>query len=80
MLQYSIEALDYEDFKVLAIAAEDTTPPLERSVEPPSTNNNVASLSSPANILVDPEFAYLLQKASAQFDQVVLDLLDIVFQ
>ena len=59
MLQYSIEVLDREDFKVLAIVLEDTTSPLKRSIESPSTNNTT-SPSTLANILVDLEFACLL--------------------
>ena len=78
MLQRSIETLDREDFKVLAIALEDTTP-LERFVKSLPINNNTSPFSL-ANILVDPKFAYLLQESSAQFDQVVLDLLDTIFQ
>ena len=81
ILQRSIEALDRKDLKVLSIALEDTAPP-ERSVESPSTDNNTTSLSSPANILVDPEFACLFQEASDQFtiDWAILDPLDIIFQ
>ena len=54
--------LDRKDFEVSAIVLENTTPPPERSVELPSTNNNNsdASLSSLANVLVDFEFARLL--------------------
>ena len=59
MLQRGIEALDRKDFEVLAIALEDTAS-LERFVELPSTDNNAASPSSPANISVDPEFTCLL--------------------
>ena len=67
MLQREIEALDREDFEVSAIALEDTTPFSERSIRSPSTNNNNsnASPSSLANVSVDPEFARLLQEASA---------------
>ena len=60
MLQYKIEALDREDFKVSAIALEDIAPPPERSVKSPSTDNNATSPTSPANILADLEFARLL--------------------
>ena len=80
MLQCSIEALDREDFKVLAIALEDIALPFERSVKSLSIDNNTISLSPLANILVDPKFAYLLQEASIQFDQAILDLLDTIFQ
>ena len=79
MLQRKIEALDREDFEVLAIVLEEAAP-LERSVDSPSTNSNTISPSSPANVSVDLEFARLLQKASIQFDQVILDLLDTIFQ
>ena len=55
-----MEALDCEDFEVLAIALEDTAPLPERSVELLSADNNVAGPASLANVLVDPEFACLL--------------------
>ena len=83
MLQYKIEALDYKDFKVLAIALEDAAPSSKRSIGllPADNNNNGnAGPSSLANVSVDPEFTCLLQEASAQFDQAILDLLDTVFQ
>ena len=57
--------LDREDFEVLAMALEDTTPSPKRSIELLSTDNNTIGLSPLANVSVDPEFAYLLQKASA---------------
>ena len=50
--------LDREDFKVLAIVLEDTTPP-KRFVELPSIDNNIGP-SSLANVLADPKFACLL--------------------
>ena len=56
--------LDREDFEVSAIVLEDIAPPLERSVKSSFTNNNTTSPTSLANILVDPEFACLLQEAS----------------
>ena len=62
MLQYSIEALDREDFKVSSTILEDTTPP-EQSIESPFTDNNATSPASLANVLADPEFACLLQEA-----------------
>ena len=52
--------LDREDFEVLAIALEDTAPFPKRSIELLSTNNNTISLTFPANVSVDPEFACLL--------------------
>ena len=58
MLQYSIEALDREDFKALVIVLEDTTPSKQFIKLPPIDNN--ISLSSLANILADLEFACLL--------------------
>ena len=81
MLQYKIEALDREDFKVSSIALEEAAPP-KRSVESPSTDNNATSPTSLANISTDPELARLLYKASSQFtiDWAALDLLDTVFQ
>ena len=80
MLQRSIEALDRKDLEVSSITLENTTLP-ERSTRLPSTDNSSnAGPSSLANILADPEFACLLQEAGAQFDQVVLDLLDTIFQ
>ena len=51
--------LDREDFKILAIALEDTTPPSKRFVELLSIDNNVGPFSS-ANISIDPEFACFL--------------------
>ena len=60
MLQYKIETLDREDFKVLAIALEDIAPPPERSIKSPFTDNNTTSPTSLANILVDPKFVCLL--------------------
>ena len=81
MLQRSIEALDYKDLEVSSITLEDTTPSSKRFAKLPSIDNNSnASPSSLANILADPEFARFLQEASTQFDQIVLDLLDTIFQ
>ena len=79
MLQYKIEALDREDFKVSVIALEEAAFP-KRFVDSPSIDNNTTSPSSPANISVDLEFIRLLQEASTQFDQAILDLLDTIFQ
>ena len=59
MLQYSIEALDREDFEVSSMALENIAPPSKWSARSPPIDNN-ASPSSPANVLVDPEFARLL--------------------
>ena len=82
MLQRSIEALDRKDLEVLSIALEDTTPSSERFTKLPSTDNNTTSPSSLANVLVDLEFACLLQESSNQFiiDWAILDLLDTIFQ
>ena len=62
MLQYSIEALDREDFEVLVVALEGTTPS-KRSIKSLSTDNNNNSNASPfslANISANLEFACLL--------------------
>ena len=51
--------LDRKDLEVSSIALEDTAP-FERSIKSLSIDNNATSPSSPANILVDLEFACLL--------------------
>ena len=56
--------LDCKDFEVLAIVLEDIAPLPERSVELLFTNNNTTGLTFLANVLIDLEFARLLQEAS----------------
>ena len=63
ILQRKIEALDRKDFKVSAIALEDTAPSSKQSIgslPADNNNNNNVGPSFPANVSADPEFARLL--------------------